>query len=136
MKYYIGVTDYDWFRFLLQRENEDINFWQPGGHLRFKAINQGAPFLFKLKYPYNAIAGVGFFSSHTFLPLDVAWNIFGERNGITSFFQFKQKIIKYRRARNSFDKNPNNIKPYSPVFNLSSRPFPTTPFNLIGFARR
>ena len=107
MKYYIGVTDYDWFSFLSQRENEDINFWQPGGHLRFKAITQGAPFLFKLKYPHNAIAGVGFFSSHTFLPLDVAWNIFGERNGIASFFQFKQKIINYRRASNPFDKNPN-----------------------------
>jgi putative restriction endonuclease len=107
MKYYVGVTDYDWYQFLSKRENEDINFWQPGGNSRFKAIAPGAPFLFKLKYPYNAIAGVGFFSSHSILPLDVAWNIFEERNGLESFFRFRQKIINYRNANNPYYKNPN-----------------------------
>jgi putative restriction endonuclease len=107
MKYYVGVTDYDWYQFLSERENEDINFWQPGGNSRFKAIAPGAPFLFKLKYPYNAIAGVGFFSSHSILPLDVAWNIFEERNGLESFFRFRQKIINYRHSKNPYSKNPN-----------------------------
>ncbi len=107
MKYYVGVTDYDWYQFLSKRENEDINFWQPGGNTRFKAIAPGAPFLFKLKYPYNAIAGIGFFSSHSILPLDVAWNIFQERNGLDSFFSFRQKIINYRNSGNPYSKNPN-----------------------------
>jgi putative restriction endonuclease len=108
MKFHIGVTDNDWFSFLSKRKNEDVNFWQPSGNTRFKAITQGAPFLFKLKSPNNAIAGVGFFSSNSILPLEVAWDIFGERNGMDSYFQFKQKIINYRNfTNNPFDKNPN-----------------------------
>src|SRR5688572_15415657 len=107
MKYYVGVTDFDWYNFLSIGKNEDVNFWQPGGNSAFKAIQQGAPFLFKLKYPYNSIAGVGFFSSHSILPLDVAWNIFEERNGLESFFKFKQKIINYRNADNPYSKNSN-----------------------------
>lgn len=107
MKFYIGVTDNEWFSFLASRKNEDINFWQPGGNFSFKAIIAGAPFLFKLKSPNNAIAGIGFFSSHSILPLDVAWDIFKERNGLDSYFKFKQKIITYRNSANSFTKNPN-----------------------------
>lgn len=107
MKFYIGVTDFDWYSFLSKRNSEDVNFWQPGGNSNFKVINQGAPFLFKLKSPYNAIAGIGFFSCHSILPLDVAWNIFEERNGQESFFKFKQKIINYRNSDNLYSKNPN-----------------------------
>ena len=107
MKFYLGVTDIDWYNFLSKRENEDINFWQPGGNAHFKALSPGAPFLFKLKSPLNAIAGVGFFSSHSLLPLDVAWEIFGERNGLDSLLKFKNKIIQYRSAGNLFSENPN-----------------------------
>lgn len=107
MKFYLGVTDNDWFSFLSQRNNEDINFWQPGGNIHFKVIRPGAPFVFKLKSPLNAIAGIGFFSSHSILPLDVAWDIFGERNGLNSFLKFKQKIIAYRNSKNTFHSNPN-----------------------------
>ena len=63
MKYYIGQTDYDWFDYLSQMAPEDANFWRPGGRTHFKVLQPGAPFLLKLKAPYNAIAGVGFFSS-------------------------------------------------------------------------
>jgi putative restriction endonuclease len=107
MKYYLGVTDIDWFSFLSKKENEDINFWQPGGNSNFKILKPGAPFLFKLKSPYNAIAGIGFFSSHSILPLEVAWDIFGEGNGVDSFFKFKNKIINYRSNDNPFSANPN-----------------------------
>lgn len=107
MKFYLGVTDFDWYKLLSQQENEDINFWQPGGKAGFRAIRSGAPFLFKLKAPYHAIGGLGFFSSHSLLPLDVAWDIFGTRNGVPSYLQFKRKIIQYRNAGNSFADNPN-----------------------------
>lgn len=107
MIFYLGVTDIEWFRFLSKRENEDINFWQPGGNAGFRILKHGAPFLFKLKSPINMIGGVGFFSSHAILPLDVAWNIFGERNGIDSYFRFRQKIINYRSSNNPFELNPN-----------------------------
>jgi putative restriction endonuclease len=107
MRYFIGVTDWDWFNFLSKKDNEDINFWQPGGNSHFRVLKPGAPFLFKLKSPYNAIAGIGFFSSHSILPLDVAWNIFEERNGVESLFKFKNKIINYRNSKNPFSSNQN-----------------------------
>ncbi len=107
MRFYLGVTDIDWYNYLSQRDNEDINFWQPGGNASFKVLKPGAPFLFKLKSPFNAIAGIGFFSSHSILPLDVAWDIFGERNGLSSLSHFKKKIVGYRSSDNLFSANPN-----------------------------
>lgn len=106
MKFYLGVTDIDWYTFLSQRD-EDINFWQPGGSTVFKALSPGAPFLFKLMKPINKIAGIGFFSSHSILPVSFAWEIFKEHNEIASFYQLKQKILAYREQKNSFDTNPN-----------------------------
>ena len=33
LKAFVGVTDYDWFRFLSSiDEIDEVNFWQPGGH--------------------------------------------------------------------------------------------------------
>jgi putative restriction endonuclease len=107
MKYYLAVTDFEWYNFLFSRNNEDINFWQPGGLQHFKAISPGAPFLFKLKNPYNAIAGIGFFSSHSILPIDVAWNIFEQGNGAETFLKLKVKITSLRSSGNQLTKNPN-----------------------------
>lgn len=72
MKFYLGVTDNNWYKYLSKINPEDINFWQPGGTASFKVLVPGAPFLFKLKHPLNAIGGIGFFASHTFLPISVA----------------------------------------------------------------
>ena len=104
MKYYIGVTDTKWFNFLSNRQPEDVNFWQPGGNQRFSVIPPGAPFLFKLKSPINKIAGIGFFSSHSFLPLSLAWDTFHNRNGCDNFEEFRRTISSYRK--DWFDTNP------------------------------
>ena len=58
MKFYLGVTDTQWFRFLQAEQPEEVNFWQPGGGNAFKVL-PGGPFLFKLKAPLNAISGAG-----------------------------------------------------------------------------
>lgn len=99
MKFYLGVTDNAWFNYLSKIFPEDVNFWQPGGNVNFKVLSQGAPFVFKLRSPYNAIGGVGFFSSHTFLPMNMAWEFFGNRNGCDSFLRFKNSIINYRNDK-------------------------------------
>ncbi len=104
MKYYLGVTDNHWFNFLSKLNPEDVNFWQPSGNVNFKVIKPGAPFLFKLKYPLNAIGGIGFFSSHSFLPLNIAWDAFGNRNGCSTFVNFKNLILNYRRDK--YETNP------------------------------
>lgn len=96
MKFYIGTTDFNWFNYLRTFKPEDVNFWQPGGKLRFNALTPGAPFLFKLKKPYNVISGIGFFSSHTFLPISVAWDTFGNRNGCDSLEDLRAMISAYR----------------------------------------
>ena len=104
MKYYIGATDYNWYKYLSQIKPEDVNFWQPGGKTNFKVIGPGDPFLFKLKSPYNAIVGVGFFSSQTFLPISIAWDAFTNRNGCESLEELRRMISSYRKEW--WDENP------------------------------
>lgn len=96
MKFYLGSTDYSWFSYLSKINPEDVNFWQPGGKTVFKVLTPGAPFLFKLKRPYNAIAGIGFFSSHTFLPISVAWDAFQNRNGCENLEDLRKMVSAYR----------------------------------------
>jgi putative restriction endonuclease len=58
---YVGVTDWDWYRFLQARAATEVNFWQPSGGRRFGAIPADAPFLFKTHYSDgNRIVGAGF----------------------------------------------------------------------------
>jgi putative restriction endonuclease len=106
MEYFIGNTDFEWFNFLRNKNPEDINFWQPGGKLRFHAIKPGGPFLFRLKSPINKISGIGFFSSHSLLPIDFAWEVFQQRNGVDSLDKFRNKINDYRASDNSLNIYP------------------------------
>ena len=70
MKAWIGVTDLSWYRFLSAQPGiEEVNFWQPGGSSQFRALQLGELFLFKLKKPYNHIAGGGFFAHSSLLPV-------------------------------------------------------------------
>ncbi|MEP6646998.1 MAG: HNH endonuclease [Saprospiraceae bacterium] len=116
MKYYLGVTDTIWYNYLSVIFPEDINFWQPGGNVKFGVIDRGAPFLFKLKFPINAIGGVGFFSSHTFLPISVAWDTFGERNGCQDFLEFSRLIKRYRKERDDINPTIGCIVLTDPIF--------------------
>ncbi|HUR65730.1 MAG TPA: HNH endonuclease [Chitinophagaceae bacterium] len=99
MKFYLGVTDNSWYNFLSHQNREDVNFWQPRGASGFKILTPGAPFLFKLKSPNHAIGGIGFFSSHTFLPISIAWDTFKEGNGCESFQILQRMIVRYRQDK-------------------------------------
>lgn len=105
MKFYLGVTDNNWFRFLREKNPEEVNFWQPGENSVFKVLEPGDLFLFKLKSPMNAIGGLGFFSNHTRLPLNMAWNVFGEQNGCEYEDVFRRMILNYRNDK--YNQNPN-----------------------------
>jgi putative restriction endonuclease len=96
MKFYVGVTDNKWFEFLASRKPDEVNFWRPGGSGSFQIIPSGAPFLFKLHSPDNFIAGGGFFVSHSNLPLSLAWEAFGEKNGAASLEALQAMIEKFR----------------------------------------
>jgi putative restriction endonuclease len=98
MNAYVAVTDRDWFDFLTaQRDVDEVNFWQPnpwGGE--FRALRRGEPLLFKLKHPVNAIAGGAFFEHYFELPVSLAWNAFGVKNGADSLQAVRERIARLR----------------------------------------
>jgi putative restriction endonuclease len=97
MKFYVGVTDNAWYQFLSELLNVDeVNFWQPGGKQRFQSLTPGELFLFKLHSPQNFIVGGGLFTHASILPVSLAWEAFGEKNGAATFEEMRAKILKYR----------------------------------------
>ena len=96
MKLFVGVTNDDWFRFLAERNPDEVNFWRPRSQNDFKALRSGDVFLFKLHSPLDFIAGGGVFLKHTFLPLQLAWQAFGLNNGVPDYESFERRILEHR----------------------------------------
>ncbi len=96
MKFYIGVTDMDWFRNLKTVGATEVNFWKPGT-LGFYALDPGDLFLFKAKAKFGGkIIGGGFFDRYQRLSMESAWDVFGEKNGCASLIELKNRIMGYR----------------------------------------
>jgi putative restriction endonuclease len=99
MNAYVAVTDREWFDFLSSQDGVDeVNFWQPkawGG--KFRILRRGEPLLFKLRAPINAIAGGGFFEYYAELPMSLAWDAFGPKNGAASLQDARERIVRLRR---------------------------------------
>lgn len=101
MKFYVGVTDNQWFEYLAQLQPDEVNFWRPGGQTSFRAIPAYSPFLFKLHSPYNFIVGGGFFVRYSLLPLSLAWDSFKNKNGAPDYLTFRSSIMKYWEKKGS-----------------------------------
>jgi len=98
VRFYVGITDFDWFSFLSANlPFDEVNFWRPSAGQSFKALDPGGPFLFKLHSPRNFIVGGGFFSYYTTLPVSFAWKSFGAKNGAHSEQEMRVRLTKYRR---------------------------------------
>lgn len=101
MRAYVAPTDRSWFNFLSSQTGiDEANFWMPnpwGG--RFGVLSRGEPLLFKLKSPLNVIAGGGFFEHYTNLPISLAWDAFGKKNGAPSFEALRGSIARLRREQ-------------------------------------
>ncbi len=101
MKFYTGVTDNRWYSHLSAIPGlDEVNFWHPNGSRPFGNAEEGTPFLFKLKAPNHHIAGGGFFIKYESLPIRLAWEAFGEKNGASSFQDFSNLILS-ARGRNA-----------------------------------
>ena len=92
MKFWLGVTDNNWFSFQESNKFDELNFWQPSGTPPFKNAEQGMPFLFKLKRPNDHIVGGGFYVTYSSLPLSLAWEAFGQKNGAVNLRQLRSLI--------------------------------------------
>src|SRR5215471_18010793 len=99
MRVYVAVTDNDWFALLAAKPNiAEVNFWRPSPDATFKALQPSELLLFKLKSPNNAIAGGGFFTRFLHLPINLAWEAFGEANGAQSLAEFRSRISQIRHV--------------------------------------
>jgi putative restriction endonuclease len=103
VKLYVAVTDRSWFDQLSAQRPDEVNFWRPGGKTPFRALQPGAPFLFKLHSPENFIVGAGFFVKYSPLPVSVAWLAFQDKNGVRDVWEFRQRVQHYRRDTASPD---------------------------------
>lgn len=114
MRYFIGITDDHWYSFLAARQPDEVNFWRPSGR-GFGAVDVGEPFLFKLHSPQHFIVGGGFFVRCVQLPLSLAWEAFGEKNGAADRASFAQ-LVKKRHPTNAVDPDVGCIILNEPFF--------------------
>jgi putative restriction endonuclease len=98
MRYWVGITDRDWSERLQRRSPVEVNFWQPNARRLANFLQPGVPFLFKLHAPDNYIVGGGFFVRFSALPARLAWDAFGQGNGVDSYQELRRRIEKYRGA--------------------------------------
>ena len=99
----MAVTDRSWFDLLSVSAPDEVNFWQPSGATNFRALQPGELFLFKLHSPENFIVGGGVFSHATSVPLSMAWEAFGAKNGVMTLPEMRRRIAKYRRDDGMLD---------------------------------
>jgi putative restriction endonuclease len=98
MTFYIGITDERWFDFLKNLPKEDVNFWRLGQFRNFRILPEGGLFLFKLHSPNDFIVGGGYYLSHQEMPLSLAWDSFGQYNGIKNIGELRDRINTYRKT--------------------------------------
>ncbi len=103
MKLWVGITDEDWLTRLSSQRPDEVNFWQPSGARTFRALQPGEPFLFKLHSPKDFIVGGGHFVRYSSLPASLAWDAFGEKNGVGSLDELLARIQRYRRRDDAVD---------------------------------
>lgn len=102
VRLWVANTDLDWFDFLASQPGiDEVNFWQPSGSSNFAAIQPGELFLFRLKSPRNAIGGYGVFSHASRLPISLAWEAFGTKNGAPTYEEMRRRVGRLRHESES-----------------------------------
>jgi putative restriction endonuclease len=96
MRFWVGVTDKAWYEALRRRNPDEVNFWQPSARRLAEFLEPGVPFLFKLHAPDNFIVGGGFFVRFSALPARLAWEAFGDKNGVSDYAELRARIARYR----------------------------------------
>lgn len=96
-RYNVAVTDFQWFSLLAEQPGiDEVNFWQPSPSSIRDPV--GTPWLFKLHSPKHFIVGGGIFVHYTKLPIGMAWEAFGIKNGVKSQTEMLSRVSKYRKS--------------------------------------
>jgi len=103
LKFWVGVTDKNWFDFLRARRPDEVNFWQPSSRPLASFLEPGVPFLFKLHSPDDYVVGGGFFLRFSALPARLAWAAFQENNGVLDYASLRRRIEQYRTVLSKGD---------------------------------
>jgi putative restriction endonuclease len=100
MRYWLGITDSDWYRYLAERPSVDeVNFWQPSARRQAVILPVGAPFLFKLHAGDGGwVVGGGTFVRYSKLSPRFAWDAFGDLNGAPTLDVMVRRVERYRRG--------------------------------------
>lgn len=95
------VTDGRWFTHFRpadwRTQVDEVNFWRPMNQDRFNLVDEGGPVFFRLGAPRRAIAGFGFLAAQPSMSVDMAWEVFGERDGDLDKSAFVERISSFRR---------------------------------------
>ncbi len=95
---YLGITDNHWFEYLrLNQITDEVNFWVPSARPRMR-VEPGSLWLLKLHSPLDFIVGVGVFMHYCVLPLQLAWDAFGDHNGAPTLDALRHAIWRHKQA--------------------------------------
>jgi putative restriction endonuclease len=104
---YVAITDKAWFTLHASTKGvEEVNFWRPSSTASFRVLQPTELLLFKLHSPDNFIAGGGFFTRFLHLPVNLAWDVFKEANGVGSLTEMRRRIEHYRKSKIGPAENP------------------------------
>lgn len=95
MQGFLAVTNPDWYERLARSPGpKDANFWRPS--TRRTNLPIGTPFIFKLKGRPPAVVGFGYFAGTSVMPDWLAWDTFGEANGVESLDALRTRLSSIR----------------------------------------
>jgi putative restriction endonuclease len=115
------VTDRGWYEHLRALPPPDeVNFWRPRART-FRALDPGGLFLFKLRYPDNAIVGGGIYAHQSVLPLSLAWDAFRSNNGVAGIDGLIARLAHYQPVLQTLDLAARQKYPISCI--LIEQPF-------------
>ena len=92
------VTDQSWFDFLsASAPHDEVNFWAPFGIRQFQAVGPASCSCSSCTRP-TTVLPVGVSLGHASnVPLSLAWDAFGSKNGVETLQAMRGRNVHYRR---------------------------------------